>query len=92
MNRGARGTGSLAMGHIAIAPKRTCESSWWIGQPTVGFTVIAAKEMNVAVPVDDVSDAEVQRVVARQYVHDVLIGLQLSKASFGVRAVVENRN
>lgn len=54
-----------AFGHIAIPHKRICQSSWWIDQPRQHFTKVAAQMTNTSVPIDDVSDREVQAMLQR---------------------------
>ena len=67
--------------------------SWWIGPKPDGFTAYAAMQMKVVVPVDDVSDREVQIIAHRQHVLSVLIGLGKAKQTFGLRhANVVSRN
>lgn len=79
-------------GHIVIVPKHVCQSSWWATAPRDGFTIFCSQQMNVVVPVDDVTDRETQVIVKRQHVLATLIGLHQAKVNAGIKHAVERRN
>jgi hypothetical protein len=89
-----KGTGDANFGQIAIEPKRTSASSWWIDQPQEGFTVLAAQAMKAAVPIDpSAADQQIQLMARRQQVLSALIGWRQAKRTVGVcHANVVSRN
>ena len=80
------GEAAIRMGHVFLPKARVCRESWWIDADRQGFTAKAAQEINVVIPVDDVSDQEVQLFTRRRDVMSLLIGLQAGKATAGVKA------
>ena len=84
-----KGEAAIRMGHVFLPKARVCRESWWIDADRQGFTEKAAKEVNVVIPVDDVSDREVAFYARRQDVMQAVLGIQRGKSNRAVRSVAE---
>jgi hypothetical protein len=69
-------------------------ASWWlIDPPREGFTSLCAQQLNVPIPVDDVTDRETQIVVQRREVLSFITGKSKATRTAGiVSAQIGNRN
>lgn len=68
-------------------------SAFWINAPRDGFTAFAAQTLNAPVPVDDVTDREVQVIQQRHEWLQVVTGAKRATPNHAIRsAVVVSRN
>lgn len=75
-------------GHIVIAPKPVPHGAFWIDAPRSGFTEFCAAQMNVPIPVDDVTDGEVAVIQRRADVLATIAGYQQARSNRELRMAV----
>jgi hypothetical protein len=75
-----------------MAKQQSSNPSWWESADRAGFTLFAASTLNQPIPLDDVSNSEVQIIQRRQDVMATLIGIQQGKSNRAVRSAEVNRN
>lgn len=75
-------------GHIAIEPKPESHGSFWIDAPREGFTAWCAAVTGAPVPVDEVSDRDVQIIQRRADILATLVGIQQGRQNSAIRRAV----
>lgn len=69
-------------------------SSWWEGPnvPRAGFTRFCADQLNVPIPVDEVSDSDGQLIVRRMDLNAAIVALHQARQNGALRRASVERN
>lgn len=74
-------------GHVHIEPKRV-SASWWLEPQRAGWTLTCRRRFGDFMPLDDVTDREVQILVERGHILQAMAGVRQAKSNAAIRRAV----